>query len=119
MLRQLAPALKMTLLLTVLTGLVYPGVVNTVCQVLFRNQANGSLMVQNSQVIGSVLLGQNFTKPEYFHPRSLCRRHGRLRCNRVYWVELRSHKSETIRSRESFRRTVPEGKPGLHWPNPR
>ena len=69
MLRQLAPALKMTLLLTVLTGLVYPGVITALCQVLFRNQANGSLVVRNGQVIGSELLGQNFTKPEYFHPR--------------------------------------------------
>jgi K+-transporting ATPase ATPase C chain len=59
----------MTVLLTVLTGLVYPGVITGVCQVLFRNQANGSLVVQNGQVIGSQLLGQNFTKPEYFHPR--------------------------------------------------
>jgi potassium-transporting ATPase KdpC subunit len=69
MLRQLAPALKMMVLLTVLTGLVYPGVITALCQVLFRNQANGSLVVQNNEVIGSELLGQNFTKPEYFHPR--------------------------------------------------
>ena len=62
MLQQLAPALRMTVLLTVLTGLVYPGVITVFCQVLFRNQANGSLVVQNGQVIGSVLLGQNFTK---------------------------------------------------------
>jgi K+-transporting ATPase ATPase C chain len=69
MLQQLAPALRMTVLLTVLTGLVYPGVITGLCQVLFRNQANGSLVAQNGQVIGSLLLGQNFTKPEYFHPR--------------------------------------------------
>ena len=59
----------MTLLLTILTGLVYPGVVTGVCQLLFRNQANGSLIVQNGNVIGSSLIGQNFAKPEYFHPR--------------------------------------------------
>ena len=69
MLQQLAPALRMTVLLTVLTGLVYPGVITGLCQVLFRNQANGSLVAQNGQVIGSQLLGQNFTKPQYFHPR--------------------------------------------------
>lgn len=69
MLQQLAPALRMILLLTILTGLVYPGVVTGVCQLLFRNQANGSLIVQNGQVVGSSLIGQNFTKPEYFHPR--------------------------------------------------
>src|SRR6184192_696075 len=69
MLQQLAPALRMTLFLTVLTGLIYPGVVTGLCQALFTNQANGSLITQNGQVIGSKLLGQNFSKPEYFHPR--------------------------------------------------
>jgi K+-transporting ATPase ATPase C chain len=69
MLQQLAPALRMTLLLTVLTGLIYPGVVTGLCQALFSHQANGSLLTQNGQVIGSQLLGQNFAKPEYFHPR--------------------------------------------------
>ncbi len=69
MLQQLAPALRMTLLLTVLTGLIYPGLVTGLCQALFANQANGSLVVQNGQVVGSKLLGQNFTKPKYFHPR--------------------------------------------------
>jgi K+-transporting ATPase ATPase C chain len=69
MLQQLAPAFRMTLLLTLLTGLIYPGVVTGLCQVLFKDQANGSLIVKNGQVIGSSLLGQNFSKPEYFHPR--------------------------------------------------
>jgi len=59
----------MILFLTLLTGLIYPGVVTGLCQVLFTNQANGSLATQNGQVIGSKLLGQNFSKPEYFHPR--------------------------------------------------
>jgi K+-transporting ATPase ATPase C chain len=69
MLQQLAPALRMTVLLTVLTGLVYPGVITGLCQALFRDQANGSLVRQNGQVLGSSLLAQNFTRPEYFHPR--------------------------------------------------
>lgn len=69
MFQQLAPALRMTVLLTVLTGLIYPGVVTGLCQILFRNQANGSLIVRNGQVIGSKLIGQNFARPEYFHPR--------------------------------------------------
>ena len=69
MLKQLAPALRLTILLTVLTGLIYPAVVTGLCQLLFKNQAEGSLIVQNGQVIGSSLLAQNFTKPEYFHPR--------------------------------------------------
>jgi K+-transporting ATPase ATPase C chain len=69
MLNQLLPALRMTALLTVVTGLVYPGVVTGLCQVLFKDKANGSLVKVNGQVVGSALLGQNFAKPEYFHPR--------------------------------------------------
>lgn len=69
MLKQLAPALKMTFILTVFTGLIYPLVVTGVCQVVFHKQANGSLVTQNSQVVGSLLLAQNFQRPEYFHPR--------------------------------------------------
>lgn len=69
MFRQFMPALRMTVLLTVLTGLIYPGVVTGICQVLFKKQADGSLLARNGKVIGSALLGQNFAKPEYFHPR--------------------------------------------------
>jgi potassium-transporting ATPase KdpC subunit len=69
MLQQLAPAFRMTVLLTVLTGLIYPGIITGLCQILFNSQANGSLISQNGQIIGSSLLGQNFTRPEYFHPR--------------------------------------------------
>lgn len=69
MLQQLGPALRMTVLLTVFTGLIYPGVVTGLCQLFFRNRANGSLIVRDGQVVGSALLAQNFTHPEYFHPR--------------------------------------------------
>ncbi len=69
MFQQLFPALRFTLLLTVVTGLIYPGAVTAVCQILLKNQANGSLLTRHGQVIGSRLLGQNFAKPEYFHPR--------------------------------------------------
>lgn len=66
---QMLPGLRMTLLLTVLTGLVYPGLVTGLCQMLFPEQASGSLVSRNGKVAGSVLIGQNFTRPEYFHPR--------------------------------------------------
>ncbi len=59
----------MVLLLTVVTGLIYPGIVTGLCQTFFHDQANGSLVERNGHVIGSSLLGQNFAKPEYFHPR--------------------------------------------------
>ena len=59
----------MTLLLTIVTGLLYPGVVTGLCQVLFHDKANGSLIARKGQMIGSSLLAQNFAKPGYFHPR--------------------------------------------------
>ncbi len=63
------PGLRLTLVLTVLTGLAYPGIVTPLCQVLFPRQANGSLVSLNGQVVGSSLIGQNFSRPGYFHPR--------------------------------------------------
>ena len=69
MLQQLNPAFRATLLLTILTGLIYPGVVTGLCQLLFPQQANGSLISRDGQVVGSRLIGQNFSSPKYFHPR--------------------------------------------------
>ena len=69
MFKQIIPGLRITLALTVLTGLLYPGVVTGLSQVLFNRQANGSLIVKDGRVIGSSLIGQNFTKPGYFHAR--------------------------------------------------
>jgi len=66
---QLTQAFRLTLLLTVLTGLIYPGVVTGLCQLLFSRPANGSLVEVNGKVVGSTLLGQNFSKREFFHPR--------------------------------------------------
>jgi K+-transporting ATPase ATPase C chain len=67
--QQIAPAFRMMLVLTVLTGLIYPGVVTGLCQVFLHDQANGSLVSAHGRVVGSSLLGQNFKRPEYFQPR--------------------------------------------------
>ena len=67
--KQLRPAIVMTLVLCVVTGLVYPGVVTGLAQVLFPRQANGSLVEVNGRVVGSALIGQTFTQPYYFHSR--------------------------------------------------
>lgn len=67
--RQFGPALRITLLFTILTGLIYPGIVTGLCQILFHHQANGSMVEVNGQAVGSALIGQNFSKPQYFQPR--------------------------------------------------
>src|SRR4249920_1431146 len=63
------PAFMMLLILTVLTGLVYPLAVTGLAQLFFPEQANGSLIVRDGRVIGSKLIGQYFDKPEYFWSR--------------------------------------------------
>jgi K+-transporting ATPase ATPase C chain len=55
--------------MTVLTGLIYPIAMTLASETIFPHQANGSLVVQNGQVVGSSEIGQSFAKPEYFHPR--------------------------------------------------
>src|SRR5450755_2087213 len=70
MTRFLLPGFLMTLVLTVITGIVYPLAVTGMAQGLFRHQADGSLVhAADGRVIGSSLIGQSFSKPEYFHPR--------------------------------------------------
>lgn len=66
---ELIRALRITFVLTVLTGVIYPALVLGVAQVVFPQQAHGSLVTRNGRVVGSALIGQNFTRPEYFHPR--------------------------------------------------
>lgn len=69
MVGQLKPALIMLALLTLITGVFYPLVVTGIAQLVFPQQANGSLIVQNGQVVGSVLIGQPFDDPRYFWGR--------------------------------------------------
>ncbi len=69
MIKELKTGFLMMLVMTVLTGLLYPAVVTAIAQALFADKANGSLITANGEVVGSRLIGQNFSKPEYFHPR--------------------------------------------------
>jgi potassium-transporting ATPase KdpC subunit len=69
MLRQLRPAIVIFLLLTVLTGIVYPAVVTLIAQAIFPHSANGSVIEQNGKPVGSKLIGQSFDAPQYFWGR--------------------------------------------------
>jgi potassium-transporting ATPase KdpC subunit len=67
--RQLAPAALAMLAFTLLLGVVYPLVTTGIAQVAFGDKADGSLVEHDGEVVGSSLVGQTFTSPEYFHPR--------------------------------------------------
>ncbi|MGZ5050489.1 MAG: potassium-transporting ATPase subunit KdpC [Methylobacter sp.] len=70
MTKQIKPAIVMLLLFTVLTGIAYPLAVTLIAQLAFPQQANGSLLGSLEQPLGSELIGQPFTRPEYFWGRS-------------------------------------------------
>jgi K+-transporting ATPase ATPase C chain len=69
MLKELKPAFLMLLVLTILTGAAYPALVTGIAQLLFKSQANGSLIEQDGKVLGSKLIGQPFSDPKYFWGR--------------------------------------------------
>ena len=69
MLQQLRPAFVLLVILTVITGILYPLAVTGVAQVAFAAQANGSLVMRDDVVVGSALIGQNFASARYFHGR--------------------------------------------------
>jgi len=69
MLSELRPAVLVLLVLTIVTGVVYPLVVTAIGQIVFPDQANGSLIERDGKVLGSSLIGQPFSDPKYFWPR--------------------------------------------------
>ncbi|MDX2065016.1 MAG: K(+)-transporting ATPase subunit C [Fimbriimonadaceae bacterium] len=69
MLKLLRPALALVAVFVVLTGVLFPLAVTAAARAAFPYQSDGSLLRENGKIVGSELLGQNFARPEYFHPR--------------------------------------------------
>jgi potassium-transporting ATPase KdpC subunit len=67
--RQIKTAISLLVFFTLLTGLIYPGIITGIAQLFFPWQANGSLINQNGKIVGSVLIGQSFTNSNYFWGR--------------------------------------------------
>jgi len=68
-LRQLRPAITVFAIMTILLGVAYPLVSTAIGQIAFHHEVNGSLIRRNGEVVGSELIGQTFTSPQYFHSR--------------------------------------------------
>lgn len=69
LIRQLRPALLVLVIMTALTGVIYPLAVTGVAQAAFKDKANGSLIHKDSKIVGSSLIGQTFADAKYFHSR--------------------------------------------------
>lgn len=67
--RHIAPAFRIMIVMTIVLGFVYPGVVTGLCHIFFPERAGGSLIYVDGKAIGSSLIGQNFSGAGYFHPR--------------------------------------------------
>ncbi|HZK79213.1 MAG TPA: potassium-transporting ATPase subunit KdpC, partial [Gemmatimonadaceae bacterium] len=67
--KQLRPAIMSTIVIMIITGLVYPGIVTGLARTFFPSQAKGSVVTVNGRAVGSSLLGQRFDQAWYFHPR--------------------------------------------------
>ena len=110
----------MTLVTTILLGIIYPLVVTGLAQVIFHDKANGQLIARDGKIIGSRIIGQAFSGPRYFHSRPSAAGNW-LRRRQFRWLESRSHEQNPDRSREqdaaalqAENQTAGAGRPGHH-----
>jgi K+-transporting ATPase ATPase C chain len=105
--KQLLIGIRLTIVLIVLTGLAYPLLVTGLAKVIFPHQAAGSLIDRDGKTVGSELIGQRFTKPEYFHGRPSAAGNDGYDAIAPGGSALRAHQSEVDRSRAGRREDLP------------
>ena len=108
--RDLTTALLIFLLMTVITGLVYPGVVTAIAQVVMNDKANGSLIVADGKTVGSSLIGQPFSDPRYFWSRPSATSPQPYNALAIERIESRSDQSGVDRSGAAADRCAAQGR---------
>ena len=106
--RNLIAAVLMTIVTTVILGVIYPLAITGIAQVAFPTQANGQLIERNGKVVGSRIIGQGFSSPGYFRSAAVGGRHG-LRRGQFGGQQPRADEQEADRRREGQRRGGAEG----------
>ena len=104
-------AILMTLVTTVLLGIIYPLVVTGLAQVMFHDKANGQLITRHGEIVGSRIIGQAFAAPGYLHSRPSAAGNGYDAANSGRHQSC-SHQPKADRSRECRRRTLAGGESG-------